>query len=497
MEQRLEKAPPESRTRSIPSHGNVLGVLTACEEQTARFDWLAIVHAVGAQLSMNACDMPDPLHPAVLRGLTLLLPYVQSLPEDREILVHTNTGICTLVVWAHHVLGFNVMVRKSRDFLRYDNDIEETIFGVAPATVTIDCTDVYDSASPSGLLTSVTLIEASSKDTLFSIVPEPEEDLEITSMVKRPVRAYGLKQLDDSWTRFVALGSEARDEDQGHKACVREVTLVAVALALRLSKHIYKVKSPCYIRTKSILDQQAKQASNNPKKDLDCSEDDTDTGKLVENGWFKEDGPNHCGIPETKILEAARVLFDQTKLSRKDVTTYFDAHQTVATQNIPVPATVVAACKQYGYLEDGWTDTLLRAAVNVAVLMLILAHASDLNDAAGLLINENASFLRDQRLMYKAWGWDGEEAVTVMDDEWFMILATLMIGRSEFDPTYGLKEISLLSDRGWSIYIPTFGKPDPSDVGTLIVCLPLARHSSLTLSPYSPRIVCHQTWRSQ
>ena len=158
--------PTEARTRAVPSQDNVLGVLRACEEQTARYDWRNLFAAVAAQLDISPDDATEPIESAVLRGLTLVFPYVQTLPEDREIIVRARSGVCILVVWAHHVLGLNVLVRKPKELLSYNNEIDEIPFGNIPATVVIEF-----SLSSTLQESPVTLIEVSSKDTLFSIVP--------------------------------------------------------------------------------------------------------------------------------------------------------------------------------------------------------------------------------------------------------------------------------------------------------------------------------------
>ena len=68
-----------------------------------------------------------------------MFPLVQSLPEDRLILIDTakDGGACSLVVWAHHVLGLTVLVRSYGS----ENDLIEKQFGTGTSNVVIDVRD--------------------------------------------------------------------------------------------------------------------------------------------------------------------------------------------------------------------------------------------------------------------------------------------------------------------------------------------------------------------
>lgn len=127
MEQKTENAPPEIQQRSTPGQNRIRGVLKVCAEQTSKYDWFNLLYAVAAQLSLEPSVAHEPMEAPVFRGLALLLPYVQTLPEDREIYVNTNSGLCTIVVWAHHLLGLNVIIKKWRP--DRSDSFEEVLFG--------------------------------------------------------------------------------------------------------------------------------------------------------------------------------------------------------------------------------------------------------------------------------------------------------------------------------------------------------------------------------
>jgi hypothetical protein len=231
MEQRYDQAPPEAITRSIPSFDGIKGVLRACEDQTAQFQWIDLLYAVAAKLDMHPDEACKPINSAILRGLTLYFPSVQSLPEDREILIQTHTGVGILVVWAHLVLGLDVLVRHPNSWKEDPKTgqatPEEVFFGKSPATVTIDCT--------LGLEECVILIEAATSEHLFSIEPEPDQDSVISSIVKKPAKGIGMKFLESSWMR---MAKHSRGND-GKAACLHEMVLISTALAIRFSKCLH------------------------------------------------------------------------------------------------------------------------------------------------------------------------------------------------------------------------------------------------------------------
>ena len=82
----------------IPDENSVLGFLTAREEQTASFHWEYYLEAVACHLGMSRGMAFTALDHAIFRGATRMLPLVQSMPEDRLVVVNNQnaTGVCVL-----------------------------------------------------------------------------------------------------------------------------------------------------------------------------------------------------------------------------------------------------------------------------------------------------------------------------------------------------------------------------------------------------------------
>ena len=117
LRNRLEGAPTSSLLQNSPERGGILKVLKACESQTSAFNWNMMLDAVSRTLGYNPNKAPLDFPPFVLQGLLDMLPMVQTLPNDRMLHIqipvgeNLESGISTLVVWAHHILDLTVIVR--------------------------------------------------------------------------------------------------------------------------------------------------------------------------------------------------------------------------------------------------------------------------------------------------------------------------------------------------------------------------------------------------
>ena len=121
----------------VPDYVSLLGTLRACQQQTAAFRWALLYEATEEkirkvlanpdnQTSKNreatypatAFRLPEmyeyeqcrALPIAVLQGLLMWLQSLQSFPEHRLLHVICNTGLSTVVVWCHHVLGLSLII---------------------------------------------------------------------------------------------------------------------------------------------------------------------------------------------------------------------------------------------------------------------------------------------------------------------------------------------------------------------------------------------------
>ena len=135
----IEKIVKESNSDNciVPDYVSLLGTLRACQQQTAAFRWALLYEATeekirkvlaipdnqmsqekGATYPATAFRLPETyeydqrraLPIAVLQGLLMWLHSLQSFPEHRLLHVICDTGLSTVVVWCHHVLGLSLII---------------------------------------------------------------------------------------------------------------------------------------------------------------------------------------------------------------------------------------------------------------------------------------------------------------------------------------------------------------------------------------------------
>ena len=227
LDKRLEGAPADMDVRAVPSQNGLLGVLCACEEQTASYDWNGLLSAVASLLGVSRMGFFDPLPLVVLGGLLDMFAIIQSLPEDRLIYVRGSQGTCILCVWAHHVLGLTVLVKMK--------DEKEIRLGPGNDQVIVDCRDREDP--------SISLLDGSGDDILISVKSD-EEDFKIDAAPKLSVQGCG---------RSLLL------EDSPNEDVAEEMMLLTVAIALVANEHLQikhrcKIIERCAVKERKILE---------------------------------------------------------------------------------------------------------------------------------------------------------------------------------------------------------------------------------------------------
>lgn len=107
----------------VPDYVSLLGTIRACQQQTAAFRWALLYEAAeekihkalagldnssdGISGSIKFRSLPRP----VLQGLLMWLQSLQNFPEHRLLHLRCNTGISTVIVWCHHMLGLSLTVQ--------------------------------------------------------------------------------------------------------------------------------------------------------------------------------------------------------------------------------------------------------------------------------------------------------------------------------------------------------------------------------------------------
>ena len=338
-----------------------------------------------------------------------MLPLVQHFPEDRLIFIETDGGVCNIVAWIHIILGLSITLnlnrgaeQKSYQFGTPTEQQVVVVFG-------------------QGVVPSIALMSAADQEVLFKMVKQPDEE-ELTAAAKSPTDGYLAR------TFSKVIGYEPRRD-----TVILEMIYVTAAFAVCISRCLHHAR---------------------PTKDPE---------------QYEDGGPYQLLryiIPETRIVQATKLLSGVEKLNSRKLDDYIALYTNKAPYHQePVPPSMGALTQGWKDEENAWPELCL-AASQLCVLVLAFAHVTDLDSCSDFEMSENHGTLASSELSMAVAEWDGTSPIEFdNDDEWFQILALMLIGHTgevEFP------DISLLSHWGWSIYLSTHGDSDPSFVGKLI-----------------------------
>ncbi|KAL8894945.1 MAG: hypothetical protein Q9207_008358 [Kuettlingeria erythrocarpa] len=291
LRKRLEGASTFSEIPSSPDRNGIVGVLQACESQTAGFNWNGMIDAVSTTLGYRRDEAPT------------------DIPSDRMIHIQIpvgeelKSGISVLVVWAHHVLNLEVLVQPREHqgnlgkVVRFGNSGQEQIF--------IEEINPDDAAS-------IVLLDANGEH-LLSIKPEPEADVQgdlIGSVRRVAAKGWGNVVLLDACGHLTVFQKRSG-------AVIQEMQIVISAFAFIIAKNLCKCdnygKLPSHARRLQVYD-----------------------------------------VDEQHLLQASRFLFDNPHLTYGQIDTFVKQYTFQAIDgNLPQPPALEAATRSHPPLRVG------------------------------------------------------------------------------------------------------------------------------------------------
>src|SRR5579871_4735759 len=249
-----------------------------------------------------------------------MMPLVQHFPEDRLVYIETPSGVCNIVTWAHIILGLSVVVH-----VETATDSKEYRFGTPNEQIIISC--------PQAVVPSITLMSATTKESLFKIVQEPDED-EIDATAKTSARGYATRAFD----KLVPTES-------GRENVIIEMAFVTTAFAICVSRSLH------YAR---------------PMKTQETLEDE-------ERKFMK------YNVPDSAIHEAASLLFDINKLNHRKLEDYVSLYTNLSIyQQEPIPRPITLLVRDWKAKDDVWPYLCLTAS-QLCILILAFAHVINLD----------------------------------------------------------------------------------------------------------------------
>lgn len=434
LQKRVEGASSALAMPTSPSRESILRVLRACETQTSAFNWNVLLQAVAKSLGYSTDLVPGSLPSTILQGALDMFPLVQSLPQDRIVYIRlpeyseyrkvADSVSCVLVVWTHQVLDLTVVVRR----IDTDKSKGKTVrFGRGSIE------QVIIEEVPSHDEVGITLLD-SLGESLLAIKPEPDMDaISISSIRRVPARGWGNAALLESLTNHqTCINAE-------EKAVIEELQVITSVFSQIIARHLFH--------------------------------DDIDRLPLVVEHASSDFRNQTANIPfhvgQSELLKASRFLFDDPRISQGTVDSYVPYYSSKAlNDDLPLPTAFRASSRKRGLsdsiIADGW-DILCRELRRCSIYIIAFVHVLNLEDCENLMFSgAAASEIAEHGLAKQLEDWDGHRNLYVSDDAWLQAIAVLLLGQRKRVWDSPWDRVCLVSDRGWSAWIPTFSDEDPT-----------------------------------
>lgn len=369
FEKMAEQAPDRDKKRATPSLDSIRGMLRACEDQTEAYDWRRTLTALAATLGLSEDAIHETIPSSILHGLITMLPLVQTLPEDRFIVVETPLGVCSIVCWAHVVLGLSVLVR-----LYPDDQCVEVRFPTEHTSseqVLVDCRARYPQMDPTGSpLTrepGISLLATTDREKLFSLQADPDDDT-IDATFKVPVKGLAARVLRSS-TSHVPLQDRL----------VQEIGLIACSFIVCIAKHLHMVRN--LPNTFAVHDLR-------PPED---QEGNSDVEEIPEPAEYLASIQN--------LLDSARLLLDVPghELDRKLIEDYATMYQGKQLYGIQAAPRSIASILEEQVPAKYWREEnmhwshLLHMAIQLSVLIVAFSCVSNLQHCGDMPVSARIS----------------------------------------------------------------------------------------------------------
>lgn len=448
LEERSDNAAQESSTmQSAPDVASLLGVLAACEEQTAAFDWNLLLHAVAAALGISLRGYNHGHFPGrVFCEAAEMFPILQHFPLERIVTIYFGRSqtyehgiaISALVVWAHHVLGLNVLVKRSWYENGNHTKREIPFNSSGNGLVIIEETESKSACS--------TALLKSSGEYSVTIKPRAEESEIVNTIQRTPAKGFG--------THFLSCYLRSHEWSEvsstAEAVIVKEMQIITTAFAQLIAGHLRRV-------------------SSSDASDPNCRQ----PGNV-------EQIP--CVMNRQDLLQAAGFLFDMDRIDEGEVELYKRHYVSkpldsalakppgidTAMRNWYMKGIIdKAAAEDESSMSDMW-QYLITEVSRLSLILIALPRIVNLRDFEELKFCGTVWTIQDTYLQQQLPDWNGTQDLSVNDDTWLEILALLITG-DELD--YHLGRVCLVSHRGWSLWISTFETVDPyrSAVGAVFI----------------------------
>jgi hypothetical protein len=302
-----------------PGYEGIMKTLTACSSQTSSFSWSDYINVVQTQLRAKIpgyAFSPDYLRlsPSLLLGAMDYLFLVQSLPEDRKVIVSNENGSITLIVWAHYILGLTVAVQFKGDTVLFGTVKDSPHVTIEWSKENKDgANELFWPGQTDDEDPTIRYLDAN-MDVILESAPEKDQiPLEGAVADRHPVRNYGVAYLERVLNRTVITAQN----DPIYKESVNLIT----ALAIHANEHLDR-------------DYGRRLQGRNSRKTISTV-------------------PHGIDVEVWRILASARLLFDSVGIDTAVVQTYCMSSFTPKHVSMSPLARTALRVTSSGLLEEG------------------------------------------------------------------------------------------------------------------------------------------------
>ena len=226
---------------SSPGYEGIVNTLAACSSQSSAFAWSHYIHLVDLKLQESIPGYhysPDliKLSPAALTGAMDYLYIVQQLRDSRKITISSAMGSVTFVIWAHYILGLNVLIttEDSSTIAFGDEHTPHVLIGwskLNPSSASILPVPHHDENK---LHPSIRLLDEDMSVILDSS-PDPERWTEIAVDTRYPLLGYGAAYLHRMFNANIVTDRS----DPVYQESVRLIIAMAIWVSYRVDRDMH------------------------------------------------------------------------------------------------------------------------------------------------------------------------------------------------------------------------------------------------------------------
>ena len=363
-----------------------------------------------------------------------------------QVRIRTRNGVCALATWFARLLGFIVEVTQKNQI--FQPSIVRLGPGSTGTDIKIDVKiDAVSEENPCVMLIGLEILTERDEPALLAevgdvcigrdqmlkirrdhhdyridqhrnvfeyedfktfpmVYPNFLLDKKVHGVTRRPVRGLGRKVLECAATNFAGAAGY-----QDRKAWIKNLRCVTMRFALDAAAHLRK-----------------------------CSVEVLPDESITTNDGFNDNEDLALGsqmhFSRFRVLQIGRLLFNDPRLGEPSVDELHPERSS------------------------------LSVVRDLGVLVLALANVTELNSCDELPLDCEFGLLDDQALVRRIRTWNRSSPIRVQENDWFEIIAKLLVSRTGIVNTEILNSTSLLSDHGWSICRPQVDlRRDPSDIG--------------------------------